>query len=156
MGPQRILFGRGDRALYTLRCQIDDTTLLDAVITNHGKCIKLIKRAYSFLFLTDIDDIPAPSDISLDDDSETLEWRHVYQSPSLPAGFELTTDINISYLVNVSDRDSGERKESLPSQETSLNISQFLDHCKRQELSVQALVNGHYSQSSSYLTNSSG
>ena len=38
MGPQRILFGNGNAERYTLKCQIDDlTTLLDAVITTHGK-----------------------------------------------------------------------------------------------------------------------
>ena len=80
----------------------------------------------------------------------------MFHPSDLPPEFEIVHEHNISYLVNVSDGDSGEGEESLPSQETSLNISQFLDHCRRQELSVQALVNGHFTQSSSYLTNSSG
>ena len=80
----------------------------------------------------------------------------MFHPSDLPPEFEIVHEHNISYLVNVSGGDSGEGEESLPSQETSLNISQFLDHCKRQELSVQALVNGHFTQSSSYLTNSSG
>ena len=80
----------------------------------------------------------------------------MFHPSDLPPEFEIVHEHNISYLVNVSDRDSGEGEESLPSQETSLNISQFLDHCKRQDLSVQALVNGHFTQSSSYLANSSG
>ena len=77
----------------------------------------------------------------------------MFHPSDLPPEFEIVHEHNISYLVNVS---GGEGEGSLPSQETSLNISQFLDHCKRQDLSVQALVNGHFTQSSSYLTNSSG
>ena len=104
--------------------------------------------------VTEVNEVPAPTDISLV--NNTLSWSHVFHPSDLPPEFEIVHEHDISYLVNVSDRDSGEGKESLPSQETSLDISQFLDHCKRQEFSVQALVNGHFTQSSSYLTNSSG
>ena len=59
--------------------------------------------------------------------------------------------------MNVTDRDSsGERVESLTSNETSLNVSQYLDHCSRQEFTVQALVNGMLSQSRSLTTNTTG
>ena len=59
--------------------------------------------------------------------------------------------MNISYLVNVTDRDSGERGETLTSNETSLNISGVLDHCRGQEFTVQTRVNDKfYSQAASF------
>ena len=81
----------------------------------------------------------------------------MFQPSDLPSEFELDHEFTISYLVNVTDRDSsGERVESLASNETSLNVSQYLDHCSRQEFTVQALVNGQLSQSRSLTTDSTG
>ena len=114
----------------------------------------MICITFSIFTVTDVNEVPAPTDISLV--NNTLSWSHVFHPSDLPPEFGIVHEHNISYLVNVSDRDSGEGEGSLPSQETSLNISQFLDHCRRQEFSVQALVNGHFTQSSSYLTSSSG
>ena len=59
--------------------------------------------------------------------------------------------------MNVTDRDSsGERVECLASSETSLNVFQYLDHCSRQEFTVQALVHGQLSQSRLLTTDSTG
>ena len=77
----------------------------------------------------------------------------MFQPSDLPSEFELDHGFTISYLVNVTDRgSSGERVESLASNETSLNVSQYLDHCSRQEFTVQALVNVMLSQSRSLIT----
>ena len=68
--------------------------------------------------------------------------------------FEIIHEFRVVYLVNETDRESG---EIMMSREASLNISRLLDHCRRQEFTVQTLVNDFfYSQSSSYLTNPSG
>ena len=87
-----------------------------------------------------------------------LTWNHIiFQPLDLPYEFDLDHGFTISYLVNVTDRgNSGERVESLASSETSINVSQYLDHCKSQEFTVQALVNETLSQSSSFLTDSTG
>ena len=107
--------------------------------------------------LPDIDEIPRPSNLALFRNSSRLSWSHVFQPSDLPSEFELDHGFTISYLVNVIDRDSsGERVENLASNETSLNVSQYLDHCRRQEFTVQALVNGILSQSSSLTTDSNG
>ena len=105
--------------------------------------------------MPDIDAIPHPSNLALVRNSSRLRWSHVFQLSDLPSEFELDHWFTISYLVKVTDRDSsGERVESLASNETSLNVSQYLDHCSRQEFTVQALVNGQLSQSKSLTTNS--
>ena len=103
------------------------------------------------------DEVPSPVTLSLDSVSGVINWSHVFQSSDLPSEFELDHGFTISYLVNVTDRDSsGERVESLASNETSLNVSQYLDHCSRQEITIQTLVNGMLSQSRSLTTNSTG
>ena len=107
--------------------------------------------------ITEINEVPSPMNLSLDSVSEIISWSHVFQQSDLPSEFELDHGFTISYLVNVTDRDSsGERVESLASNETSLNVSQYLDHCSRQEFTVQALVNGILSQSRSFTTDSTG
>ena len=99
------------------------------------------------------DEVPSPVTLSLDSVSGIVSWSHVFQ----PSDLQLDHGFTISYLVNVTDRDSsGERVESLASNETSLNVSQYLDHCSRQEFTVQALVNGQLSQSRSLTTDSTG
>ena len=82
--------------------------------------------------MPDIDAIPHPSNLALVRNSSRLSWSHVFQPSDLPSEFELDHEFTISYLVKVTDRDSsGERVESLASNETSLNVSQYLDHCSR-------------------------
>ena len=101
------------------------------------------------------DEVPSPVTLSLDSVSGIISWSHVFQPSDLPSEFYLDHGFTISYLVNVTDRDSsGERIESLASNETSLNVSQYLDHCSRQEFTVQALVNGMLSHSRSLTTDS--
>ena len=69
--------------------------------------------------------------------------------------FQISHDFGISYLVN--DTDSRERRQTMVSHETSLDISRVLNYCRRQEFTVQTVVNDLYhSQSSSYITNPSG
>ena len=110
---------------------------------------------FHFTAITEINELPSPVTLSLDSVSGIISWSHVFQPSDLPSEFELDHGFTISYLVNVTDRDSsGERVESLASNETSLNVSQYLDHCSRQEFTVQALVNGMLSQSRSLTTNS--
>ena len=108
-----------------------------------------------FTAITEINEVPSPVSLSLD--KEIINWSHVFQPSDLPSEFELDHGFTISYLVNVTDRDSsGEKVESLASNETSLNVSQYLDHCSRQEFTVQALVNDMLSQSRSLTTNTTG
>ena len=86
------------------------------------------------------DEVPSPVTLSLDSVSGIINWSRVFQPLDLPSEFELDHGFTISYLVNVTDRDSsGERIESLASNETSLHVSQYLDHCSRQEFTVQAV-----------------
>ena len=110
-----------------------------------------------FTAITEINEVPSPVTLSLDSVSGIISWSHVFQPSDLPSEFYLDHGFTISYLVNVTDRDSsGERVESLASNETSLNVSQYLYHCSRQEFTVQALVNGQLSQSRSITTDSIG
>ena len=107
--------------------------------------------------MPDIDAITRPSNLALVRNSSMLSWSHVFQPSDLPSEFELNHGFTISYLVNVADRDSsGERVESLATSETSLNVSQYLDHCSRQEFTAQALVNGTLSQSRLLTTDLTG
>ena len=65
--------------------------------------------------------------------------------------------MNITHMVTVRDGESGENGETLISHETSLDISHVLNYCKRQEFTIQTVVNDLYhSQSSSYFTNLTG
>ena len=101
--------------------------------------------------MPDADEIPAPTEITLRID--TLQWDHVLHLPALPAGFRVFINYNISYLVTVRDMESGGNGETLSANETSLNVSQVLDDCRRQEFTVEMLVNDMVSsQSSSYNT----
>ena len=115
--------------------------------------------AYHIIFtaITETSEVPSPLTPSLDNVGGIISWSHVFQPSDLPSDFEMDHGFTISYLVNVTDRDSsGERVESLASNETSLNVSQYLDHCSRQEFTLQALVNDMLSQSRSLTTNSTG
>ena len=101
-------------------------------------------------FNTDIDAIPSPKSLDLDNDKEILSWRHSFH-PDLPMDFEIVHGYSISYLIN--ETDSRQRRRTMVSHETSLDISHVLDYCRRQEFSVQTVVNDLYhSQNSSYFT----
>ena len=67
--------------------------------------------------------------------------------PLLPPGFELTTELDISYTVYVTDRDTVDSALSLTTPTTYLNISDILDSCTRQEFTVQAVINGEFNSS---------
>ena len=67
--------------------------------------------------------------------------------PLLPSGFELTTELDISYTVYVTDRDTVDSAVSLTTPTTYLNISDRLDSCTRQEFTVQAVINGRFNSS---------
>ncbi|CAI8027586.1 hypothetical protein GBAR_LOCUS15751, partial [Geodia barretti] len=130
-------------------------------VTQSAKFFSCLCRANGNLLLNvtfavyDADEIPAPTEITLRID--TLQWDHVLHLPALPAGFRVFTNYNISYFVTVRDMESGENGETWSANETSLNVSQVLDDCRRQTFTVQTLVNDMVSgQSSSYNTTPKG
>ena len=58
--------------------------------------------------------------------------------------FEIIHDYSVSYSVTMVHSESGESGETMMSPVTSLNISQLLDNCRRQEFTVQTVVNDQY------------
>ncbi|CAI8024278.1 hypothetical protein GBAR_LOCUS14113 [Geodia barretti] len=136
VGPQRTLVGgEGDTERFTLKCVTEEGEQLNAIIVTHT-----------------LETIPQPTIIALDYETGILDWSHPFH-PDLPVDFEIIHQFRVVYLVNETDRDSG---ETMMSHESSLSVSRLLDHCRRQEFTVQTLVNDiFYSQSSSYLTNPS-
>ena len=83
-----------------------------------------------------------------------LHWKHVFNLPLLPPGFQVFLQYTVSYIVTVRDIQSGETVGTLFSSATRLNVSpQVLDDCRRRNVTVQALVNDTLSdQSSPYNT----
>ncbi|CAI8024276.1 hypothetical protein GBAR_LOCUS14113 [Geodia barretti] len=136
VGPLITLVGgEGDIETFTLKCVTDEGEQLNALIVTHT-----------------LETIPQPTIIALDYETGILDWSHPFH-PDLPVDFEIIHRFRVVYLVNETDRDSG---ETVISHESSLSVSRLLDHCRRQEFTVQTLVNDiFYSQSSSYLTNPS-
>ena len=156
IAPRKTIVGYEDINRLTLKCVAEETVRLNAVIHRHGEDGIKVANNSLVCFTTDTDTLPSPQNITLDSETEILSWSHVFH-PDLPVDFNIIHECNISYLVTVLHRESGEREEKMMSHETSLNISHVLDHCRRQEFTVQTLVNDiFYSQSSSYLTNPSG
>ena len=51
---------------------------------------------------------------------------------------------SISYNVTVVHSETDEREETMMSLETTLSISHVLDNCRRQEFTVQTVVNDQY------------
>jgi hypothetical protein len=137
VGPLTTLVG-GDGGTdddFTLKCITEEGEQLNAIIITHT-----------------LETIPQPTIIALDYETGILDWSHPFH-PDLPVDFEIIHQFRVVYLVNETDRESG---ETMMSHETSLNISHVLDYCSRQEFTVQTLVNDlFYSQSSFYLTNPS-
>jgi hypothetical protein len=129
VGPQITLGGNNE---FRVKCAVNETEILHTVFTLHEK-----------------ERVPSPTSIILDVDREILQWSHMFQPSGIAPDFELTTDTNVSYLVYVRDRDSGETGEPLATDQTSLNISHLLDYCRRLEFAVQALVNGQFSSPNS-------
>ena len=72
-----------------------------------------------------------------------LYWSHPFH-PELPVDFEIIHEHSVSYSVTVVHSESGESGETMTSLETSLNISQLLDNCRRQEFTLQTVVNDQY------------
>ena len=58
--------------------------------------------------------------------------------------FEIIHEHSVSYSVTVVHSESGESGETMMSPVTSLNVSQLLDNCRRQEFTVQTVVNDQY------------
>ena len=58
--------------------------------------------------------------------------------------FEIIHKHSVSYSVTVVNSESGESEETMTSPVTTLNISQLLDNCRRQEFTVQTIVNDQY------------
>ena len=86
------------------------------------------------------DTIPPPSSITLD--HEVLHWSHPFH-PELPVDFDIVHD-SVSYNVTVVHSESGESEETMMSPVTTLSISQLLDNCRRQQFTVQTVVNDQY------------
>ena len=72
-----------------------------------------------------------------------LHWSHPFH-PELPADFDIVHEHSVSYSVTVVHSESGESEETMMSLVTTLNISQLLDNCSRQEFTVQTVVNDQY------------
>ena len=87
--------------------------------------------------------IPQPSNITLDYDTGMLYWSHPFH-PELPVDFEIIHEHSVSYNVIVVHSESGESGETMMSPVTSLNVSQLLDSCRRQEFTLQTVVNDQY------------
>ena len=67
--------------------------------------------------------------------------------------FDIIHEHSVSYSVTVVHSESGESEETMMSPVTSLDVSQLLDHCRRQEFTVHTIVNDQYfSQTSSLFT----
>ena len=151
VGPQRTLVGGdGGSEGFTLRCVTEDGEQLNAIIITHGKewITVFILSLVAFCALAQ-GTIPPPSSITLDYETGLLHWRHPFH-PELPDDFEIIHEHSVSYSVN---SESGESEETMMSPVTSLSISQLLDNCRRQEFTVQTIVNDQYfSQTSSYFT----
>ena len=102
-----------------------------------------------------IDNIPSPVRVSLDDN--VLQWSHVFQPSDLAPDFQLVHQFTLSYLVHMTDRDDVEAGRSMTRNETSLNIEDMLDTCKRQYFTVQAVIdNETLSENSSPVSGFSG
>jgi hypothetical protein len=133
VGPLTTLVG-GDGGTdddFTLKCITEEGEQLNAIIITHT-----------------LETIPQPTIIALDYETGILDWSHPFH-PDLPVDFEIIHQFRVVYLVNETDRESG---ETMMSHETSLNISHVLDYCSRQEFTVQTLVNDiFYSQPVSFV-----
>ena len=89
------------------------------------------------------DTIPPPSSITLDDETGMLHWSHPFH-PELPVDFDIVHEHSVSYSVTVVHSESGESEETMMSPVTSFSITQLLDNCRRQEFTVQTVVNDQY------------
>ena len=158
MGSQTTLQGVGNVVRFTLKYVVNGSVQFTAPFVLYGKTEGLYGTPrHKFFSDSETSEVPSPMTLSLDSVSGIISWSHVFQPSDLSSEFELDHGFTISYLVNVTDRDSsGERVESLASNETSLNVPQYLDHCSGQEFTVQALVNDMLSQSRSLTTDSTG
>ena len=104
-----------------------------------------------------IDNIPSPVSVSLDVSSRFLQWSHVFQPSDLPPDFELFHQFTLSYLVHMTDRDDVEAARSVAVNETSFNIEDMLETCRRQYFTVQAVIdNETLSENSSSVSGFSG
>ncbi|CAI8024274.1 hypothetical protein GBAR_LOCUS14113, partial [Geodia barretti] len=117
VGPLTTLVGgEGDTERFTFKCVTEEGEQLNALIVTHT-----------------LETIPQPTIIALDYETGILDWSHPFH-PDLPVDFEIIHQFRVVYLVNETDRESG---ETMMSHEASLNISHVLDHCRRQEFTVQ-------------------
>ena len=94
----------------------------------------------SWPLFSDIDEVPSPNITSLDVAENMLAWTHVFQPSDLPPDFQLVHEFTLSYLVHMTDRDDVEAATSVTVNETSFNIEDMLDTCRRQDFTVQAVI----------------
>ena len=160
LGPQTQIRGEGQSLKVDLKCVVDESVKLHAVITLYGELTLTFE--FSILAMNNdvlhcIDTIPAPEDITLDTNKKILQWNHVFQPSDLPPDFELVHDYNITYLVHVSHRNGVDTRTSVnvPGSR-SLNLDNepvVLNGCAEQEFVVQAVINNElYSENSSVVS----
>ena len=72
-------------------------------------------------------------------------WTPALESSiELLVDFEIIHEHSVSYSVTVVHSETGESGETMMSPVTTLSISHVLDHCRRQEFTVQTVVNDQY------------
>ena len=157
IGPQIKIRGEGQLVLFNLKCVVDESVKLHAVITLYGELTLTFEFpviAMNNDVLHCIDTIPAPGNVMLDTNKKILQWNHVFQPSDLPPDFELVHVYNITYLVHVSDKDTRTSVNVLGSR--SLNLDDepvLLNGCAEQEFVVQAVINNElYSENSSVVS----
>ena len=112
IGRQRILEGTGVIDMFPLKCVVDGIDQLTALVIIFGKIEDYCSVSrIVFTAITEINEIPSPMTPSLDSVSGIISWSHVFQPSDLPSDFELDHGFTISYLVNVTDRDSSGERE---------------------------------------------
>jgi hypothetical protein len=123
VGPQILLQNSETANAYNIKCKVNDVVRLHADVTILGI-------------------VPAPNNVTVDNDGKLLQWSYVLQPSNLPSDFKLLHDFNITYLVHVKfDRDDGvEAVTTITVPALYLNLD-VLDMCKRQEFTVQAVIN---------------
>ena len=72
-----------------------------------------------------------------------LHWSHPFH-PELPDDFEIIHEHSVSYSVTVVHSESNKSGETMMSPVTTLSISHVLDNCRRQQFTVQTIVNDQY------------
>ena len=88
-----------------------------------------------------IDEVPPPTNLSVTDD-KILEWNFKIPQPSdLPTDFVLIPEVNISYIVYVTDKDNVDSRISQTTYNSLSIFENLLHNCTLRGIYVQAVVN---------------